>query len=228
MKKKKCNKVFYNPIFHLYAKIIFWLTLILVFIYDTIIFRIKITGRKNLEKTEKNGAFLISNHTLYLDPGIIAHCIAPRRTYFTALKETFRIPIIGTYIRYLGAFPVSEDMPVSILLHSIKKIFKENMYVHFFPEGELNHIGECVNKFKNGVFHLAVLLNKPVIPITIIKSPRKVFSKTLNRHFCRVIVKIGKPIYPAMFKADSLPKIKQVKSFAKYARKVICGHKKGL
>ena len=116
--------------------VVFHLTLLLVVIFDTIVYTVSIEGRKNL-RVDK--AFLVSNHTLYLDPALIAHVVFPRRTYYSALEETFKRPFIGTYIRLLGAFPLPEKNPLPRVMRSLRKALTTRGLVHFFPEGELFH-----------------------------------------------------------------------------------------
>ena len=73
-------------------------------VVDWLLYRISIEGRENLRGLGR--AILVSNHTLLLDPGLIAHAIRPRRTYFTMLEETALIPFLGTFVRLLGGVPI--------------------------------------------------------------------------------------------------------------------------
>ncbi|MBN1699606.1 MAG: 1-acyl-sn-glycerol-3-phosphate acyltransferase [Spirochaetales bacterium] len=193
------KKRFYEPRFSLSSRCIFWFTLFAVIIFDIIVGRFKVRGRENLLKVRRGGAFLVSNHTMYLDPAFIAHAIAPRRTCFTAMEETFRRKCIGPYIRSLGAFPVSQTMPANLLIDAVKGAFGRNWFVHFFPEGELDILDPSVREFKRGVFFLAVLLDKPVIPVAVITKPRRAFSDVLNIYLSRIEIVIGKPLFPRAF-----------------------------
>ena len=76
--------------------VVFELTLVAVRLIDWLLYRITIRGRENLPAG--GPAVLVSNHTLLLDPGIIAHAVSPRRTYFTMLEETALIPFLGTFV----------------------------------------------------------------------------------------------------------------------------------
>ena len=219
IRKHDCKR-FYSVLYHTLARIVFWFTLIVVIIYNICVFRIRILGKKNL-RIQSKGAFLISNHVLYFDSAIIAHIIAPRRVFFTALEETFLLYFIGTYIRYLGAFPVSNSMPYNIFISNIKKIFNNGNFIHFFPEGELSHLNLDINNFKNGVFFLAFKLNRPVIPVTIITKPRTSLSKGLNHFFCRVTVAISKPVYPSQFKHSTGKTRNRIKCMANYCRHIM-------
>ncbi|MBA7647751.1 hypothetical protein ES703_55530 [subsurface metagenome] len=117
-----------------------------------------IKGRKNLYPQR---AFLVSNHVLYLDPGIIAHTIRPRRIYFSALEKTNLVPGLGTYIRLLGAFPIPEENPLQRMRKALERALEERGLVHFFPEGELFRMSQDLGAFKEGVFLLSFRINVP-------------------------------------------------------------------
>lgn len=169
-------------------------------------------------RVKTKGAFLISNHTLYLDPAIIAHAIAPQRTFFTAMEKTFLFSIIGTYIRYLGAFPISENIPFHIIISNVHKVLQKGCFIHFFPEGELIHLNKNIKDFKNGVFYLAFRFNRPVIPIKIIAKPRTCLNKFLNQYFCTVTVNICKPVYPQQFLNKSRILKERIRLMSDYCR----------
>lgn len=212
---------FSSPLFRFLSAIIFWTTLLLVIIINKLVFRLKVTGRSNLSAISKTGCFLISNHTLYLDPAIIAHAISPRRTLFSALQSTFKIPVIGKYIRFLGAFPIPENNGLGKIVKPIKEALDKGWLIHFFPEGELHHFSQDIDEFQNGVFFLAYLLNRPVIPIILILYPRTLFGFRINRYFIRVKAVIGEPIY-AIKNPDSWhSKREAVEEMAAYTHKVM-------
>ncbi len=195
----RINGRYLYPLCSGYAKFIYWLTFLPVILFNILIFRLRIKGRKHLRGMDQGG-FYISNHTLYLDPGIIANTIAPHCTYFTAMEQTFDMPFVGYYIRLLGAFPVSEKLPFASLVRVVKKITAEKKFIHFFPEGDLIRMSHTMAPFRQGVFYLAYLLDKPIIPIVINPIRKKIFGKTINKFFMRVEATICKPIYPHSFK----------------------------
>ena len=73
------------------ALVMFHFIMLLVRLVNWLIFRLHIEERQRLRSLK--GGLLVSNHTLVLDPGIIAHTISPKRTYFTMLEETATIPL---------------------------------------------------------------------------------------------------------------------------------------
>ncbi len=192
---------YYRPRDGVLATVIYVLTLSVVFLFDRLVTRIRVKGRENLALV-KGGGFVISNHVLYLDPALICAALYPRRIFFTTMEDTFKIPVIRTYIRFLGAFPVSGRMPGSTLVRNVRTLIEEGKLVHFFPEGNLVHLARKVQEFKTGVFELATLFDKPIIPIVIKTIPRKGLGEKLNKLFCKVEITVEKPLAPHQFGSD--------------------------
>ena len=211
-----------SPLFALYADFLYWIVFVSMIFINIIFFNLRIKGKKNLKLINKNACFIISNHSLYLDPTIIIHAIAPRRIYFTALEETFQIPVIGTYIRLLGAFSVSEKISsIKMLIKNVKNILDKKKFIHFFPEGKLSHLNQNINDFKTGVFSLAFRFNKPVIPITVVIKHKRFFGFKIHRYFFRVKAIIGEPIYPSNFQSQGRNKMERIREMSDYAHNVM-------
>lgn len=211
-----------SPIIAHYADFLYWVVFFSMILINIIFFNLRIKGRKNLKQINKIGCFIISNHSLYLDPTIIIHAVAPRRIYFTALEETFQMPVIGTYIRLLGAFSVSKKISsIKTLIKNVKSILDKKRFIHFFPEGDLKHLNRNINDFKTGVFSLAFRFNKPVIPITLVIKHKRIFGFKIHRFFFRVEAIIGKPIYPSNFKSASKNTMEQIREMSDYAHDVM-------
>ena len=126
-----------SKLFSLASFFVFYIVLALVILYDLIVFRLKIEGKENLSACPR--AFIISNHSLYLDPAIIAHIINPRRTLFTAMESTFHRGVVGPLIRLLGAFPLPDGAALTGIREAVTTALDNFGYVHFFPEGVLYH-----------------------------------------------------------------------------------------
>lgn len=169
---------------------------------DWVIYRVKILGRENLRRLPS--AVLVSNHTLLFDPGIVAHAIRPRRTYFTMLEETALIPYLGTFVRLLGAVPIPGGTnSLRILDEAARTAFRTFGLIHFFPEGELSLQNQQLQPFHPGAFLLACRRGVPVVPVTTVLHQRqwrgrgyvKVAGRTV-RLPPRVTIVIGPPRYP--------------------------------
>lgn len=211
-----------TPLYQLAAGCVFWATMFLVIAFNTFLFRLKIIGRGNLRRISKRGCFLISNHSLYFDPAIVAQAILPRRTLFSALESTIQTnPFLGNYIRYLGAFPIPEQMGLRRLIQPLRTALAKGWLVHFFPERDLKFQNQDLQPFYPGVFFLALLLNVPVIPITIAIRHRILFGRRISRYYIRVKALIGRPIYPSGFFRPGLSKREAIERMAAHAREVM-------
>jgi len=184
------------------ARVIFHFTLLLVLLVDRLIFRLRIEGRERLQRVAFG--LLVSNHTLVLDPGIIAHVLRPRRTYFTMLEETACIPLLGTFVRLLGAVPIpASSGAIRILERAIRTNLRDLPFVHVFPEGECYLWNQEIEEFRLGAFYLACRLRLPVVPVTTVLHQRHWLGRE-SLHFAgrtlrippQVTVVVGEPVYP--------------------------------
>lgn len=191
----------YTPSFVPFAAL-YGIVLALVRVVDWLVFRIRIVGRENLRGVTRG--ILVSNHTLVLDPGLIAHAIRPRRTYFTMLEETALIPFLGTFVRLLGGLPIPAR-PGSLLTleEAARTAFAELGLLHFFPEGECYLGSQELHPFHPGAFLLACRLGAPVVPVTTVLRETRVFGRGAIRipgfelRFPpRVTIVVGAPVDP--------------------------------
>ncbi len=182
--------------------VVFHLVLAAVRIFDWTVYRIRIRGRAHLRGLKT--AVIVSNHTLLFDPGIVAHVIRPRRTYFTMLEETALVPWLGTFVRLLGAIPIPErPNPLRELESAARTAFQQLGFIHFFPEGELCRENQQLQPFHPGAFLLASRLGVPVVPVTTVlhqrlwrgKSTVRLAGRTV-RLPPRITVVIGPPVSP--------------------------------
>ncbi len=179
---------------------VYQMVLLMVRVVDWLFYRIRITGRENLRGLER--AILVSNHTLILDPAVIAHAISPRRTWFTMLEETATIPFLGTFVRLLGALPIPEGPGALLSLDAAAgKALGLLGLLHVFPEGECYRWNQGLAPFRPGAFLLALRLAVPVVPITMVLHERKWRGKASIRILGKsipippvVTVVIGRPI----------------------------------
>ncbi len=214
-------KVFYfSAAFKLASFFVYHLTLFFVIVHDWLAFGMRIKGRRNLRIRK---AILVSNHTLYLDPGILSHAIAPRRAYYSAMEETFRARGLGMFIRLLGAFPLTDRDPLLHIVKQLKRAMSERGFVHVFPEHDLAHFNQKVNEFKDGAFFLALMLNAPVIPIAIVVKRRKWREKIAAWLPPRVSVVIEPALYPENFGGPDSERREKIVALREKTRGVIQG-----
>jgi len=184
------------------ALAMFHFALSAVRVCDWVIYRTRILGRQHLRSLP--AAVVVSNHTLLFDPGIVAHAIRPRRTYFTMLEQTALIPYLGTFVRLLGAVPIPEGPgSLRILDDAARAAFGTFGLIHFFPEGELSLHNQELQPFHPGAFLLACRRGVPVVTVTTVLHQRlwrgrpwvRIAGHTL-RLPPRLSIVIGPPRYP--------------------------------
>ena len=79
-------------------------------------------GKENLPT--EGSAIIFSNHTSLFDP-IVLGCLLPRKIYFMAKQELFRIKPFALFMKGLGAFPVkrgtADISAVKTALYTLRK-----------------------------------------------------------------------------------------------------------
>jgi len=148
--------------------------------------RWEVHGKEHIPAT--GGLVVAANHASYWDPPVVG-CLTERPVYFMAKSELFAIPLIGTAIKKLGAFPVYRNRMDRKAVRTALKYLAEGKVVGIFPEGTRSHTEELLQPHF-GAAMLALKSNVPVLPVAISGS-RGVLGK--------VRVFIGKPLY---FSAD--------------------------
>jgi 1-acyl-sn-glycerol-3-phosphate acyltransferase len=211
----------FRPLYQLMAAYVFWFTLFLIVLFDTFIFRVRVIGRGNLAHIPRRGAFLVSNHSLYFDGAVVAHVIAPRRALFSALESTVQTPFLGNFIRFLGVFPIPEQMSLVRLARPVREALARGWLVHFYPERDLIYQCQEVRPFHPGVFFLARLFDVPVVPITVASRHPRLLGRRVARAYVRVTAVIGEPIDPRRFFLPGVPKREALQRMASHARQVM-------
>ncbi len=191
-----------SPAFRVASFVFTQIVFFLILVFDTLFYRLEVRGRHNLHVDK---AFLVSNHSMYLDPATVGQAVYPRRTHFAVLEDTFSIPILGGMIRLLGAFPLPKGNPMKILLGPMRTALDTFGLIHFFPEGKLYPFNTEIKRFREGVFFFAIHFNVPVVPMTIVVKRRRRSKSRISVLPPKVRVIIGEPVYPDRYcEEDSL------------------------
>lgn len=151
-----------------------------------VLFRWRVTG---LEHLPPGGAVLSPNHLSFWDIPLIALAV-PRPVHFMAKEELFRVPLFGSLIRALLAFPVRRGAPDrNAIRYAIEKIQAGDL-VLVFPEGTRSKNGK-LGEFKPGAAMIAVKADVPTIPAGIIGTNR-IFR--LGGPFPRIEIHFAPPV----------------------------------
>ena len=116
-----------------------------------------------------NNGFYSSNHQSLADPPLIG-VFAPATLYFIAKKELFKNPLIGLFLKILGAIPINRAVFDRNTLLKIIKLIDNKKSVLIFPEGTRS--GE--NRFLKAKAGIGFLTTKSkdstIVPVKIWNS----------------------------------------------------------
>lgn len=146
------------------------------------VWRARVVGADNVPRT---GPLIVAcNHLSYLDPPLMG-CLCPRRISYMAKKELFEMPLLGTMIRALGAYPVDRHGSAMAAIRRSLSVLEAGGAVGIFPEGTRNRDGTVAPQ--TGVALLASLAKAPVVPACVKGTDRAL-------HLARVDVAFGSPL----------------------------------
>lgn len=120
------------------------------------------------EKLPDEGAVILCNHTMALDPFIVG-CKFNKPIYYMTSKDLFQNKFVGKLIRWL-VNPIPKEKSNKGDLAAIKdcmKVSKENATICIFPEGNRTFTGKLGN-VDPSIVKLIKLLKKPLIICNII------------------------------------------------------------
>lgn len=133
-----------------------------------IFLRVHVTGRENEPKQEDGPYLICANHQTALDPFFLCYAMKHQQPHFMAKAPLFRIPILGFFIRRLGAYPVNRNgKDVGAVKHVIG-LLGEGKSVGIFPQGTRcagKPLREC--EIKAGAGLIAARAGAQVLPVYI-------------------------------------------------------------
>ena len=132
------------------------------------LFGAKDYGAENMPP--EGGVIVAANHMSNWDPPFLASFLQ-RPVSYMAKQELFEIPIFGTVIRWLFAFPVRRGAADRSAVKAAVKELRAGRCVGIFPEGTRSKDGE-VHHFGAGVALLASMSGAPVVPAAIVGTDK--------------------------------------------------------
>ncbi len=175
MKKKSETSKTYKVCYALFAKIVGCL------------FRIKVV---NPENEPDEGRFLVcSNHIAASDAVKMCYSFRKHQVRLMAKKELFKIPLLSSLIKMLGAFPVDRSGSDVGAIKKAVEMLKEGKCVGIFPQGHrYPSVDPRGTETKNGAALIATRSEADIVPIYVWTKNNK------PRVFKRTYVIIGEKI----------------------------------
>lgn len=137
------------------------------YVVSKVVWFIRYKGLENIPKKSQQGFLIAANHQTYIDPVWI--CVRLRRKFrFMAIGNAFEWRYLGKLIRYLGAFPVSEEPRTAArAMKEAIATLKDGAVLTVFPEGARSFADGKIIPFKTGAVFIAFQAGVPILPVTI-------------------------------------------------------------
>lgn len=167
VKKRSEGSRFYRACYAMFSKIVGW------------IFRITVINSEN--EPDEGGFLVCSNHIAASDAVIMCYAFRKHQVRLMAKKELFKIPLLASLIKMLGAFPVDRSGSDVGAIKKAVEMLKENKCVGIFPQGH-RHPGvePRTTETKNGAALISTRAEADMLPIYIWRKNNKprLFRKT--------------------------------------------------
>ncbi|NCQ26352.1 MAG: 1-acyl-sn-glycerol-3-phosphate acyltransferase, partial [Armatimonadetes bacterium] len=145
------------------------------------------------ENVPAQGPLIVaSNHRSHADPPLVG-VVLPRPVHYMAKRELFRVPILGSVIPRMGAFPVSRGHPDRRALRYALRLLSEGEAVVMFPEGTRSLDGR-LREPELGVALIALKSRAPVLPVALQGSEHILPKHSVIPHAHPLKVRVGPPL----------------------------------
>ncbi|MBC8535527.1 lysophospholipid acyltransferase family protein [Feifania hominis] len=111
-----------------------------------------------------------------------------RHVRFMAKSELYRNPIVGWFIRNMGAFPIDRGRADITALKKAISILKNGEVLGIFPEGTRTHENDNALEFKTGAINLAFKTRAVIVPFGMYAEDYRI------RPWHRTEIRFGRPI----------------------------------
>ena len=152
-------------------------------------FRIHAHDAHNEPRDEDGPYIICSNHISNADPVFLCAATSEQQPHFMAKKELFKVPVVNSIVKALGAYPVDRNGADVGAIRKTIKMLQDGKCIGIFPQGHrYKGVYPRETSVKNGLGMMAVKAEATVLPCYIKIKKRKWAL------FRRVDVYIGKPI----------------------------------
>jgi 1-acyl-sn-glycerol-3-phosphate acyltransferase len=156
-----------------------------------LLFRFQVEGKENIPR---ESFILAANHMSYLDPIVLGLAVYPRKIYFMAKAELFKIPLFSWLISKLYAFPVKRGAFDRQAIELACLYLQKGKIVGMFPEGT-RYRRNSLGRPQAGVGLLVIKTGVPVLPVGIVGTDKVLPAGKFGLRFPQIKAVIGNPIY---------------------------------
>ena len=171
---------------------VFWISAFILRIYAKLYHRGRGFDKKNFPS---NGPFIAAfNHSSNMDTVAMSLVINFRANAMG--KDTlFKVPILGWWLKKVGAFPVVRDKSDKEAFNNALNLLKENKKLFMAPEGTRKKINGQRRRPRTGFIRMAQIVGCPIVPVAIWGTDRVMPPYAWFPKPTKIAVKVGKPIH---------------------------------
>jgi 1-acyl-sn-glycerol-3-phosphate acyltransferase len=150
------------------------------------------------ENANLDSAFLLAaNHISHFDPPVIS-AVVSRKIDWMAMAEFFPVPLLGSFLRAVDAFPADRDRADRATIRTALERLKAGRIVGIFPEGGIRDGARSVLEgapLRSGAAALAHMAAVPIVPCVILGTDRLYARKSWLPLRCTPVwIAFGDPI----------------------------------
>ena len=153
---------------------------------------VSVIGTENIDR--KQSYIVVANHRSLYDIFAIYGWF-PLDFRWVMKMELRRVPVMGYMAEKIGHICIDRSNPRAAIdtINAAKNRIADGTSVFFFPEGTRSETNEML-PFKKGAFRLAIDMELPVLPLTIIGTDYILPTNTIRLFPGRAKIVIHKPI----------------------------------
>jgi len=155
-------------------------------------FRLEVVGQDRLPTT---GGYVLApgGHRSILDTPLVS-LAGPRVLRYMGAETYFKIPVLGSFLRAMGGFPVERSSTDRAALRLAEWILRNGEPLAVFPESTRQEGPIIVEPLKEGAAFLACRAEVPIVPVGIGGAERAMPKGARLVRPRKVVLVIGEPI----------------------------------
>ena len=188
-----------------------------LWIVGWLVYGMRVKGRRRFRGHRRG--MIAANHCQYLEPGLEAVALWPRRILFSAEENNVVRRDVGWLTRLLRTIGIPDDNPLSVG-GLIKTGLEKDWFVNFYPEGTISWRAQEPGPFMVGVFFFAYVNDVPVFPVAEILKERPL-RRLLPWWPPRTAFVVCDPVHPRDFRIEGASRRERIHRMADAVRERI-------